>query len=188
MYALRSFLKINKLESYQSNPHFMVGNWKLGSTCESNGSWQGRGSLSLSECSALWSEISQLRDWVPLSNCHIYCMWQLFPSYVFKTCFCMLWETKFGCCYWAGLRCVKISIRSSGVKTFMTCPLVPSRFTWWFLILPCLFLPSTTCRLLDPALQCFLFPYPSFLVWCILFPALWWQWYCLGGKFMVSPE
>lgn len=135
-----------------------------------------------------WSEISQLIDRVPLSNCLIYCMWQLFPSYVFKACFCILWETKFGHCYWAGLRCVKISIRSSGVKTFMTCPLVPSHFIWWceilwFLILPCLVLPSTASRLLDPALQCFLFPYPVFLVWCIFFHALWWQWYCLGGKF-----
>lgn len=58
-------------------------------------------------------------------------MWQLFPSYVLKACLCMLWETKFGHCYWASRRCVKISIRSSGVKTFTMCPPVSSHVTWW---------------------------------------------------------
>lgn len=85
----------------------------------------------LIECAALWSEISQLRDWVPISNHFIYWMWQLFPSYVLKACLCMLWETKFGHCYWASRRCVKISIRSSGVKTFTMCPPVSSHVTWW---------------------------------------------------------
>lgn len=83
------------------------------------------------ECTPLWSEISQLRDWLLLSKCLIYWMWQLFPSYVHKGCLCMLWEKKFVHCNWASCRFVKISIRSSGIKAFMRFPLVLSHFTWW---------------------------------------------------------
>lgn len=79
----------------------------------------------------------------------------------------MLWETKFGHCYWAGLRCVKISIRISGVKTFMTCPLVSSHLTWWCSHASMLVPPQHCQQTAGPCPAVFLFPYPGFLVWCI---------------------